>query len=212
MNRAAAVVLALTLLPPASPAGAQRWEIPAAENQARVTFLSRAPMESFEGSTRHVTGHVVLPEDRASGEIDLLVRVAMEHLDTGIELRNRHMRENHLHTDRFPEAVFRGGTVVEGGGPLPPGVDVESVVEGTLDLHGVARDVRVEITWTRGEDGTLHLRSRFGVVLSDHEIPRPQFLLLKLGETQEVTADLRARPAPPPADDDESLRAEPLGR
>ncbi|MBK9304990.1 MAG: YceI family protein [bacterium] len=43
--------------------------------------------------------------------------VDLAALDTGIGLRNRHMRENHLETDRFPQAVFRGARILKPGRP-----------------------------------------------------------------------------------------------
>jgi polyisoprenoid-binding protein YceI len=193
MKRSVCLGLALALAIPGS-ARAERWEITAGAEDVQVTFHSNAPMESFDGRTRQVRGHVQLDPADVSGALDLEVSVDMATLDTGISLRNRHMRENHLHTDRYPVATFGNATVVDGEGSLEVGEDRTVTLEGTLDLHGEARTMRVPVTFTRGEDGSLRVRSTFDVVLSDHGIPRPQFLMMKLGETQKVTVDLVAGP------------------
>ena len=67
-------------------------------------------------------------------------------------------------------------------------------VEGTFTLHGVAHRVRwtVSLTWSGPADRpTIQATSRFTVVLADHDIKRPQFLFMKLGEVQKVTVDVR---------------------
>lgn len=67
--------------------------------------------------------------------------VDLASLDTGIGLRNRHMRENHLHTDEFPEAVFSGSMAWPAEIPsMEPGVEVELEFSGRLELHGVTRE------------------------------------------------------------------------
>jgi len=45
-------------------------------------------------------------------------------------------------------------------------------------------------------DGTLHVATHFDVKLSDYNIDRPAFLMLKLEETQHVTVQVIARPNP----------------
>ena len=49
--------------------------------------------------------------------------------------------------------------------------------------------VALELT-LEGTD--LHIVSRFGVALSDHDIERPRFLVLRLGDVEQVTVDVVA--------------------
>ena len=72
-------------------------------------------------------------------------------------------------------------------------------VEGTFELHGVARRIQVpaEVTWSNeGGVSQVHIVSKFNVKLSDFEIPRPQFLVMKLDEVQRITFDVTAKAAP----------------
>ncbi|MBZ0268796.1 YceI family protein [bacterium] len=191
---AAALLLAAFTVP--EDARAERWVVSSGEGQL-VGFHSKAPMESFDGTTHDVSGFVELDPAAIGDSLALGIRVDMASLDTGISMRNRHMRDNHLHTDRFPEAAFRGGRVTAGAGTdLRDGATHAVTVEGELELHGVTRPVTVELRLTLGGGGadaeeaaaSLRVEADFPVALSDHDIPRPRFLFAKLGEVQRVYA------------------------
>ncbi|MCA9752224.1 MAG: YceI family protein [Gemmatimonadetes bacterium] len=179
---------------PAAAAGERTWNVVGGAEPTEVVFHSKAPMESFEGKTREVAGTVTLdPDDVAAVAID--VTVDMVSLDTGIGLRNQHMRENHLETDEFPVATFTGGEIAQGGGPLAAGSPLELSLTGDLTIHGVTQQITVPITLALDADGALRLSAEFPVELADYEISRPGFLVMKLGETQRVEVTLRAVPA-----------------
>ena len=171
-----------------------RFEAPPGSDATRVEFESRAPLETFHGRTDQASGHVILDPAALGDSIQVVVVVDMASLDTGINKRNQDMRENHLETDRFPTATFRGGRLV-GDHPtvLPPDESVDLEVEGTFTLHGVGREVRWPVTLTYSAHGarpSIRVTSQFPVTLADHEIKRPRFLFMKLGETQQVTVDI----------------------
>ncbi len=176
-------------------ASAEQFRIEAGEENSLV-FFSKAPMESFEGKTDRIEGSVSADlADLASG-VAVEVRVDMASLDTGIGLRNKHMRENHLETEKYPEAIFRAKRVLEApGSPLVPGSSAEFILAGSMTLHGVTRDIEAPVSVSCGEsEGRIHLdiSSEFPITLSDYDIKRPKFLVLKLNETQDVKIELRA--------------------
>jgi polyisoprenoid-binding protein YceI len=154
----------------------------------RVVFTSKAPMESFEGSTGAVSGRVDLDHLQLADSIGVEVLVDVETLDTGINLRNQHMRKNHLHTDRFPRAVFRGATLV-GGHParLEPGRPETIQVAGEFELHGVKKRLSVPVEVLLTAEKRLQITTTFEVWLVEYGIPRPKMLFMKLDEKQTVT-------------------------
>jgi polyisoprenoid-binding protein YceI len=186
--------LAAAAIAAAGTAPAATWKIVAEAEGNLVKFESSATLESFEGKTSNVWGRVTLDPAALGSHLEIEVEVDLRSLDTGIELRNRHMRENHLETERFPTARFEGADIVEGAGSsLAPGATVAIVVEGNFDLHGVTKTVRIPLELTH--DGTnLRIAGRFPVALSDHEIARPKFLIMRLGDVQQVTVDVTAVP------------------
>jgi polyisoprenoid-binding protein YceI len=154
-----------------------------------VVFVSKALMETFEGKTRKMSGRLKLDPDSLGDSVAIRVEVDLASLDTGIAMRNQHMRENHLETDRYPLAVFEGAAVLTPAAALDTGRETPVEIEGTFTLHGVARRLKTD-AFVRLErvDGrrSIAFRTSFPVTLSDFGISRPEFLFLKLGETQQV--------------------------
>lgn len=161
---------------------------------SEVVFTSKAPMESFDGRTDQISGHLTCNPDDLGQPVDLRMVVDLASLDTGIGLRNDHMCKNHLETDTYPEAVFTGGTVVgDRVGTLAAGASVDLTLAGTFDLHGVAREVAIPATVTMTAAGDLEVTAEFQVKLSDHDIKRPRFLVMKLADEQAVAVALKLR-------------------
>lgn len=168
-----------------------------ARNQ--VSFHSKATVESFDGSTRKATGQVVVDPASPGEKSSAWFQVDLGSLDTGMELRNQHMRQNHLHTDKHPFTRFDLKSL-EGSLPaLQAGKSATLKATGDFTLHGVtkSRTVPVEVTWypDGGKDAkaeVLHLVCRFDVALKDHQIPRPEFLFMKVAESMQVIVDLWA--------------------
>ena len=175
---------------------AVRYEIGDDASGNRVTFLSKAPLETFEGKTSQISGYVVLDPTHVAGKVTLHFEVDLASLDTGKSKRNAHMRERHLETDTYPTATFDGATVIEGSAPaLVAGTPITFEVEGDFEIHGVKRRtlVHAEVTLsTDGEREALNIVARFDVALSEHEISRPKFLFMKLNDIQKVTVELTA--------------------
>ena len=161
---------------------------------SRVVFESKAPMETFSGQTDQISGAIELDPSDISDVITVQLEVEMASFDTGISLRDKHMRDNHLHTEEFPKALFIGGKLSElSERELVEGGRINGVIEGELELHGVRRQetARFEMQLS---GGLLRIVARFAITLGDYDIPRPRFLMMKLGEKQAVTVDLVAKP------------------
>lgn len=69
------------------------------------------------------------------------ITVPLETLETGIALRDRHMREKYLEVARYPQAAL---VIPWSALRLPePGQSLSQTVTGKMTLHGQSRDVRV---------------------------------------------------------------------
>jgi polyisoprenoid-binding protein YceI len=160
-----------------------------AGGENKVVFVSKASMESFEGKTNKLEGTIDVDPAQVGDSAAVHFEVDLASLDTGIAMRNQHMRENHLETAKYPKAVF-DGAVIRGpaDAALTPGKAIPLDVEGTFTLHGVSRRIRITVqtTYQPNDGGKITFQTRFPVLLADYAISRPQFLFLKLGESQEV--------------------------
>jgi polyisoprenoid-binding protein YceI len=166
----------------------------------KVVFTSKAPTETFQGKTDKMEGTLTLDPSAVGDSITVHLEVDLASLDTGKKMRNEHMRENHLETDKYPKAVFDGAAVLSpAGAKLEPGKQVAFQIEGTFALHGVMRRLRcaAEATFTSvGKGGTIAFHASFPVALPDYKIARPEFLFLKLAEEQQVDVSGVASSAP----------------
>jgi len=167
---------------------------------SKVVFTSKAPTETFQGKTDRMEGTITLDPSAVGDSITVHLEVDLASLDTGKKMRNQHMRENHLETDKYPKAIFDGAAVLSpAGAKLEAGKPVAFQIEGTFALHGVSRRLRcpAEATWVpAGKGGKISFHAAFTVALPDYAIKRPEFLFLKLAEAQEVSVSGVASSAP----------------
>ncbi len=197
--------LSLLLLPAAAVAARAAHYVINPGSPNLVKFDSKSTAESFSGSTRTVRGAIDFNPQNLADSAAVNVEVDLNTLDTGISLRNQQMRESHLETDKYPKAFFRGGKMSGfSAAALTPGQKATFNLAGEFEIHGVKRPLVLPVEVTEGnQDGKdfVHIVGHFPVTLADYNISRPQFLVLRLGETQQVTIDLTAVESPetPPA-------------
>jgi polyisoprenoid-binding protein YceI len=143
-----------------------------------VEFKSSAPLLTFKGTSNHLTGLIDLDQNMVDFYVDL------NTLDTGINLRNRHMRNNYLETDKYPFAEFTGSMNLIFD---PESTDMQEVmVIGEFTIHGVTREMEITGTLQRA-DNDVELNASWTVLLEDHNIDRPGVIFYELAEEQEVT-------------------------
>jgi polyisoprenoid-binding protein YceI len=155
-----------------------------------VKFISDAPIEDFEGITDRIDGYVFFTADQLSendnfDSSEVHFEVELNGLDTGIGLRNRHMRENYLETDIFPYAIFNGHltAITE----KSPG-NFEVIADGLMKIHGVEKPV--SISGTVVADGNrYHIMYDFAVKLSDYNIEIPSLMFMKINEVIQLKLD-----------------------
>lgn len=161
-----------------------------------VLFRSSAAIEVVEGRTDRIDGYIVLDSERVeagepSGPTGFYLEVDLASLDTGLGLRNRHMRNNYLEVQEFPYATFDG--TIE---------DVETLQAerfrvwgvGAMEIHGVSREMRIPCDLSVEEDG-YRTHCSFEVLLTDFDITIPKLMFLKLANEIRLELDFTVRPA-----------------
>jgi polyisoprenoid-binding protein YceI len=154
-----------------------------------VRFISEATIEDFEGVTERIDGFIVLPDGGlargSTAGSEFYLEVDLGSVDTGIGLRNRHMRDNYLETDRYPYATFSG--VFAG---VDEGDDGWTRVTGSGDLgiHGVSRTRDIVCEVAPAGSG-FRARCSFEVLLSDFDIEIPKVMFMKLANEIRLELD-----------------------
>ena len=180
---------------PIGAAGQEFHVDPDADNEVR--FTSQAPIEEVVGITDRIDGYVLLNGPRleagsATEGTQLYLEVDLASLDTGLGLRNRHMRSNYLEVEEFPYAFFnatigRVETVAAGM--------FRVTAQGVLNIHGVEREMDVPCDVSERGEG-YRVRCTFNTRLSDFDIKIPRLMFLKLANEVRLELDFTVQPAP----------------
>ena len=111
--------------------------------------------------------------------------------------------------EKYPKAVFVLKQVKSADpNNLQDNMPVNLTLLGDFTVHGVTREIEIpataiymkesEDTRVRLPGDLLHITAAFDVFLSDHDIKRPQFVILKLDDRQRIDLDFFASTAVPP--------------
>ena len=146
-----------------------------------VKFTSNAPIEDFTGVTEKIDGYLLGEQNDPAKGSELYFQVELGSLDTGIGLRNRHMRENYLHTDKFPLAEYTGKIV----SAKKNGKVWDVVVEGKMKIHGKEISQTINGTLTSTGNG-FNIKTNFIVKLSSHDIEIPSLMIKKINEDMKL--------------------------
>lgn len=155
-----------------------------------VKFISDAPIEDFEGITDNIDGYMFLPDISNPSESELYFEVDLNTVDTGIGLRNRHMREDYLHTDKYRYATY-SGKFSEIKKNDDNSFDVS--VSGEIFIHGVTQPLDVKGKMTKIDSG-FKISTQFEVKLTDHDIEVPSFMFLKIDEVMQLILEFYVEP------------------
>ncbi|NVJ22917.1 MULTISPECIES: YceI family protein [Myxococcus] len=180
----------------AEPAAASQVYIFNDPNQRdTVAFMLDAPLEVINGLSNEVKGRVELKGGMVSGRF----HVPVKSLKTGNETRDGHLQNDRwLDAAKSPDIVFEFANLAVPA-PLEPGKPVKLKGKGRFTLRGVTREEVVEVTATalkesaetkhRAPGDLLRVRAKFQLPLEAYGIQRTEALVLKVGETAEVSVD-----------------------
>jgi polyisoprenoid-binding protein YceI len=154
--------------------------------QNLVKFISDAPIEDFEGITDKIDGFLFWEGEELTSNSSLYFEVDLNTVDTGIGLRNRHMRDNYLHTDKYPITHYTGKII-----DLIKVSDTEYQIstEGEIFIHGVTKSLSVQGNLIKKSDDIFRIKVNFSVALTDFEIEVPSIMFYKIDENMELVLD-----------------------
>ncbi|NQZ78086.1 MAG: YceI family protein [Ekhidna sp.] len=144
-----------------------------------IRFFSSAPMEDIEAINNSATSIVDIETDA------MVIVIPINAFQFEKKLMQEHFNENYLESEKYPKATFKG-KIVEWS--KNKGVS-KAKAEGTLELHGVEKEVSIEgeIDYT---DDVIKISTVFSIKLEDYKIKIPKAVFYKIAEEVEVTAKL----------------------
>ena len=152
-----------------------------------IAFTSDAPLEIIKASSNKLRG-LINVEDKSFS-----FRVAyrsFEGFNSG--LQREHFNDKYMESEKYHEAIFNG--------EITDKIDFskdgtyEINVTGKLNIHGIVKERIINSILIIG-NGSIHIESKFNVLLDDHNIRIPKVVTQKIATEifVEVKADLKKR-------------------
>ncbi len=156
-----------------------------------VVFNVEDSVDPFDGKTANATGTIVAdPADPTRSQVEVSIDLAS--LDTGVALRNQHMREKYLQTAKFPAVTFKS-LGVTGPAFIAPSQPADISILGDFTLHGVTKRMTIPVKVTLLADGRIHAISHFNVRLPDFGIVVPHNVFVTVDDSVGIRLDLFAK-------------------
>jgi polyisoprenoid-binding protein YceI len=144
---------------------------------------------SFDTTTAALSGAITASARPAA--FDGTLAVDLRTLDTGISLRNEHLREKYLEVDKgagYDQAVL-SDLALQGLNPDAPAG--KGSFTGSLMLHGTKKTVTGPVEVRQAGTG-WRVRASFPVNLSDYNIDKPRYLGVGVKDTVQVSVTFTA--------------------
>lgn len=175
---ALACILALCA---AHPARADQYSV---ADDSSIEFLAKITAGSFTATSEKVSGNV--SQDAASSSLSGgELRVVSASFETGMSMRDSHMRDKYLEAKKFPsiKLVITGGSIAVKAG-------AKGTLEGRFVVKGKEKAVKLPVTVKEASGGTLVVSSKFKLDIRDYGIAQPSFAVVKMEPVIDVTVKL----------------------
>ena len=139
---------------------------------------------SFDAKTTAISGSVTVGAS-SSRAFDGSLAVDLRTLDTGIGLRNEHLRENYLEVTKGPGFDTATLSEIDLKGFNPDAPAGKGSFTGALTLHGVTKPVTGAVD-VRQSGAGLRVKAAFPVNLADYSIRKPRYLGVGVKDTVTV--------------------------
>lgn len=149
-------------------------------SKSNVEFVAKG-FPSFlkiKGKSQKLVGSLEKNDEMLSGQITL----DLNTLDTGIELRDEHMKKNYLNTGEFQTAVV----TLMPFKPSPMGT-----TKATLKLRNVEKEIDVNYELEDTASG-LKAKTNFEINITDFKIPVPEYQGITVAKTVKLNINLEA--------------------
>lgn len=121
------------------------------------------------------------------GKLQGTAEVKLESFDTGINLRNQHMKEKYLETAKYPQSTVTLKPVTLSGDTTKPTYEWSGPFEGTLKLHGVEKPIKGDLKVAKADEKWKGNFS-FSFELQDYGVDVPKYLGITVSKAVQVEA------------------------
>lgn len=153
----------------------------------KTTFIAKGWPSALKivGTAGAPSGKISL--DEKSKKLDGEFELPLDDLDTKLSLRNKHMKENYLETDKFPVSKLKVSGLEFDLMDSKSGVPFS----GMLTLHGVDKEISGKMDY-KVEGEALFIKCDFSIKTSDFAIKQVNYMGITVAETIDLTVELSA--------------------
>ncbi len=145
-----------------------------------VSFQASTDMEEVEGVNK--TALAIF--DSATGQLEFALLIK------GFEFKNAlmqdHFNENYMESSKYPKALFKGQILHIDSIQFKKTGFYPVTVTGTLQLHGVTKDIEMPCMFRVLNDETLTSELELSIELRDYKISVPRIVKDKIAPTVKI--------------------------
>lgn len=170
---------------------AATYEVVPGESSAEFLAVGRPSMLKIRGKSASPSGKIELNGAAATG----LISVDLDQFETGIDLRNRHMKEKYLQTGSPNNKIAKikiTKIALPTDAPNKGGKFTNIPFTGILSLHGVDREISGTANLELSASNLL-ATAKFSIQLGDYKIDIPSYAGVKVAENVEIEATIKAK-------------------
>lgn len=139
--------------------------------------IGRPAMIRIKGESPGPQGQIEIDGTQAHGEFTLL----LSDLNTGIDLRDEHMKQKYLEVDKNPRAILTITTL-----NIPSSETGKDLAfSGDLSLHGVTKKIEGHLSYETSK-GVKKSQVEFKIRLSDFNIAIPTYAGMTVADEVQV--------------------------
>jgi polyisoprenoid-binding protein YceI len=183
------IILSL-LITPIFTAATIGLSIDPANSKIKFQATGKPSLMKIKGDGAQITGKFSIDENKLTG----IFKVKLSEFDTGISLRNEHMKEKYLEVSKYPEAKLEISVV-----DLPNNWNTRDSIELPFNGKLTLKETTKEITGTATINGEkLQANVIFDFKLSDFNLGIPSYMGITVADlvrvSTEVTAQNQSKP------------------
>lgn len=150
-----------------------------------ISFHSKSPLEDIDATSKKVT--VVIKTTTN----DIQFAVPMISFKFSQALMEEHFNENYVESTKYPTSIFKGK--IQETIDFSKDGENKVTVKGTLDLHGVTKEIEATGTLTvKGQE--LIIASAFKIKIADYNIKVPSLYVQNIAELVDVKVNATLEP------------------
>lgn len=172
-------------------ANAKTYNYIVKKNNGSVKFFATGSPSSLRINGVGVSpeGNIEISHDEKSSKVQGSFNFDLSTLNSGIEMRDSHMKEKYLELEKFPVSKLSINPIFINEDILKSKSKIQSEFKGTLNLHGLENKVvgATEFTLTNDQ---LKILAKFKIKSSDYKIETPSFAGITLADEIEIEVEL----------------------